>query len=352
MAEDRPFPPSARRIALARRAGLTPASPLLVGAIACGAGVLALGLLGGTLGDRLRALIAAACGGTDRVRSEGSALGGLDAGTPGLTDMGAGDALILTIGDLVFPLLAIAAIAAIAAHLAQTRAVWLPRRAIADAPALDTGPAARSRRASFELLAIGVIGATALGWLWWSAPRVAGLVGIPLAGSGGLSGAAALALSALIAIAIGWIALGVLDALLRHLAHARGLRMTARERREDVRLSAGDPRWRDLRTRLAREPASRALLADATLVLLGDDVAVAIAYDPLRRPVPTRTATGRGVRATQLVALARRDRLAIHRDPALVAALAGGTGPVPDAHWARLAEIVAAIGERDGARPR
>ena len=35
MASERPFPPSARRLALARAAGLTPASPVVVGAAAC-----------------------------------------------------------------------------------------------------------------------------------------------------------------------------------------------------------------------------------------------------------------------------------------------------------------------------
>ncbi|MBA2538012.1 MAG: hypothetical protein H0V17_00125, partial [Deltaproteobacteria bacterium] len=42
------------------------------------------------------------------------------------------------------------------------------------------------------------------------------------------------------------------------------------------------------------------------------------------------------------LALARRERLPIHREPALVGMLAGATGPVPEAQWARLAEIVAA----------
>jgi flagellar biosynthesis protein FlhB len=345
MAEDRPFPPSARRIALARRAGLSPTSPLLVGAVTCGAAALVLAMIAGTVGARLRAMIAAACAGTDRVDS--SPDGALLEGTP----LANSHSLVGAIGDLVVPILAALAIAAVAAQVAQTRTLWLPRRKIDDAPALEAGPIARTRSASFELLAGGVIGATALGWLWWAAPRLAVLPELVLAGgvdaatsdtASVLGATGALTLSALAALAIAWLALGVLDALFRHLAHARALRMTTRERREDERLSAADPRWRDLRAKLAREPAARSLLADATLVLLGDDAAVAIAFDPIRRPVPARTATGRGVRAAQLLALARRDRLAIHRDASLVAALGATTGPVPEAHWARLAEIVAA----------
>ncbi|MBA2541333.1 MAG: type III secretion protein, partial [Deltaproteobacteria bacterium] len=69
MADDRPFPPSPRRRALARRAGLSAASPLLVGAAACAAGVLAVFAIAGAASVRLRAMIAAACSG------DGSAVG-------------------------------------------------------------------------------------------------------------------------------------------------------------------------------------------------------------------------------------------------------------------------------------
>jgi len=70
-------------------------------------------------------------------------------------------------------------------------------------------------------------------------------------------------------------------------------------------------------------------------------------------PIPIRTATGRGPRARQLLGLARRDQLAIHRDPALAAALVAGDGPVPELHWPPLAHIVAAIAaRRDRAAPR
>jgi len=83
-------------------------------------------------------------------------------------------------------------------------------------------------------------------------------------------------------------------------------------------------------------------LTGATLLVLGDGVAVAIAWDPIRRPVPARIAAGRAAEATRLLGLARRDRVPVHRDPGLAEALAG-TGPVDEAEWPRLAEIVAAV---------
>ena len=62
----------------------------------------------------------------------------------------------------------------------------------------------------------------------------------------------------------------------------------------------------------------------------------------MRRPIPTRLLEGRGARATQLLGLARRHRVPVHRDATLATALAG-EGPVPERDWPRLAEIIAAV---------
>ncbi len=329
MAEDRPFAPSPRRLVQARRAGLTPSSPLLVGAVACGVAVLALGVLGRSMMTSLGTQIANACG-------QGDAL---TAGVSVASQAGPlGDVLsstISTIGALVLPLAAVIAVAAVAAQVAQTRTLWIPRRRIEGAPGLPADAGARTRRAGLELFQLLTIGAVAFGWLWWMAPKLAALPTVPLA-------AGALAVSALAALAIAWLAIGVLDAVLRHVALGHALRMSSAEKREDDRLGASDPRWRRLARNLAREPDPRAQLAQATLLVLGDDAAVAIAFDPLRTPTPTRVAVGTGVRVTQLVALARRYRLPIHREPALAAALVERRGAVPETHWARLAELVAA----------
>jgi type III secretion system FlhB-like substrate exporter len=376
---------------------LSAASPLLVGAAACAAGVLAVFTLGSAASTRLRSMIASACAGDNAAVGAGVGdvgsgsgsggsvgSGGLGVGDGGVgigvggdigdADFGGGVRVVVaTIGDLALPVIAMIAVVAIVAHVIQTRGLWLPRRRVDDAPAVDAGAGARTRRAAFEVASGIAIGGVALGWLWWAAPRIARLPQLALtnqddptrattAATIGIGPAAvgALALSALAAFAIAWVAIGVLDALWRHFEVAGALRMTPRERREDERLSAADPRWRALRARLAREPRrgsrkatqdgtggqpagdARTLLAGATVLLLGDDVAVAIAFDPIRQPIPTRTAVGRGVRATQLLALARRERLPIHREPNLVTALADATGLVPETQWARLAEIVAA----------
>jgi type III secretion system FlhB-like substrate exporter len=385
---DRPFPPSPRRRALSRRAGLHAASPLVAGAVACGAALLAASGLAAAAGARLGAWIAAACraAGDPHVAAgaRGAALGfgHIPAGTPGAAsglvpaaagapsaaaplfagdpgallglghapspagDAGAGAVLApLVPADapgallaLALPVLAAAAVAAVIAHLAQTRALWLPQRRVAGAPTVERGAAERATRAAFELAGAAVIAGCTLGWLWLAAPRLAALPSVPLAG-GALIASAAAALTA------AWAGLGVLDALWRHTELARALRMSPRDKREDDRLAGIDPRWRDHRAKASRTTPAEAV-AGSTLLLLGDGAAVAIAWDPARRPIPTRTIAGRAARATQLLGLARRHRIPVHRDVALAAALSAGDGPVPEPHWPRLAEIVAAVGRR------
>jgi flagellar biosynthesis protein FlhB len=322
MAERRPFPPSPRRRALARRAGLHAASPLLVGGGAAAAALIALGAVAGTLADRLGAAIAAACRGTAVLAAPA---------LPGATIAAA------------LPVLGAAAIAAVVAHLAQTRGVWLPRRRLAGAPAPQAGAAPRARRAAGELAAAAGIAGVALAWLWRSAPEFAALTGA----AAGAAAAAPRIAGGAAAIAVAWLALGAIDALARHAALARALAMTAAEKRDDDRLAGADPRWRTQRAALRRSPDPGPAIASATLLIVGEAAAVAVAWDPARRPVPVRTAAGRGPRAAQLLGLARRHGVAIHRDPALAAALVDGDGPVPRRHWPRLAEIVAALRGRD-----
>ncbi|HVK83115.1 MAG TPA: EscU/YscU/HrcU family type III secretion system export apparatus switch protein [Kofleriaceae bacterium] len=350
MAAQRPFPPSARRRALARAAGLHAASPLLVGAAALAAVALVVGAAGHAARRALGVWLADACRGSN-------------ATTPST------GALATTVLELALPVLGAAALAAIVVHLAQTRAPWLPRRRIAGAP---TTPPARVRRSSFELAAAFTVGAVTLGWLWAIAPRLAALVERPLVG-------VLLVPAFLATLAIAYVALGALDALARHAAHAAALRMTHAEQREDARLAGADPRWRKARADAARAPSARDAVASASVLLLGEDlasapatsssagtaahaatgraasdavgagsglVAIAIAWDPVRRPVPIRTAVGRGTRATQLLGLARRHAVPVHRDPVLAAALAANDGPIPEAHWPRLAEIIAATTAR------
>ena len=320
MSEHRPFPPSPRRLALAHRAGLHAASRHITTAVAWLAFlVVALGL-GRAIAARLGAWIAAACG--------GSSSSTLDPASLSATALArAATPLPTTILAIALPLLAAAAIGAGLAHVAQTRALWLPRRNLADAPRIP-------RDVDSRALGFGAVaGAVALGWLWLAAPALA---------AAPTEAAGSLVASAGVALVIAAVAVGSLDAVLRRTRLVLALAMTPAERRDDERRSYADPRWRALRAKLGREDGITTDVARAALIVLGDDVAVAIAWDPIREPIPRRTTVGERAHATQLVALARRYHLPIHRDPVLAAALAATTGPVPRPHWPLLAEIIAA----------
>ena len=324
MTERRPFPPSPRRLALARQAGLSSASAIVVGAVACvGAVIAALGL-GRAAANLVETWIARSC----------AAAGG---STGDVTSAPA--SIVPRIIELAAPLLAAAAIAAIVTHVAQTRALWLPRRRIAGAPGVEP---ARARGAAFDMTSAAIIGVVTFGWLWLTAPRLAALFSVR-----DLVAALGSAIASLIvALAVAWIVIGVFDALLRRLELTRALAMTVTEKRDDDRLAAADPRWRAQRLAVMRGPSTSAAVARSALLLLGDDVAIAIAWDARRQPVPLRVATGRRSLATQLIGLARRYRVPIHRDAQLAAILVESEGPVPDTHWARLAEIIAAVHAR------
>jgi flagellar biosynthesis protein FlhB len=308
------FPPSPRRLALARRAGLHAASPIVVGALACAAALAAAVVTARAGAARVGAWIAAAC--------------------TGHSQLGLGD-LARAVLELAAPLLVAAAVVAAAAHFAQTRALWLPRRRIDGAPAAPRAPR------WLALVAPAVVGAAAVVWLWLVAPRIAAAM------TAGPASAGALIASFVATIACAWAALGIVDALARQLALRAALVMTPAEKREDDRLAAADPRWRARRAELARTPqiagAAVVLLGEAAVAGTREPISAAIAFDPARHPVPTRIAIGRGARATQLVALARRHRIAIHRDADLAAALSDSEGPVPESQWARLAEVLAAV---------
>jgi flagellar biosynthesis protein FlhB len=245
------------------------------------------------------------------------------------------DSVASTVLSVAVPLLGASALTAVVAHVAQTRALWLPVRRIRGAPAV---PRHRGTWTALHAANVVVLGGVTIGWLWLTAPQIATLVHAPDAVPRALGSFAT-------TLAIAWVALATIDALLRRHHLAQALQMTRVEKREDDRMTAADPRWRAQRLDVLRSSVAD-LVARSALVLVGDNIAVAIAWDARRQPVPIRTATGRHAHASQILALARRHRIAIHRDVDLAKQLVGGEGPVPDSCWPRLAEIFAATGGR------
>ena len=322
MSGDRPLPPSPRRLAEARRAGRVPWSPALVGGAALAGGALALAVA--SSGGAFAAMLADGA----RAAALADPIARARAASPA--------AIAGEVAVLLAPVALVAAALALAAHLAQTRALWLPRRA---GPRL---PAASPRRAATFLVALArgvALAAIAGAVIAGAAPLLARHTGAPVA----LTGALALTLAIVVVahLAAGAIALGALDWLERVRRHRADLAMSARDARDERRETEADPRWRRLRGRAAADDdAVRAAL----VVIVSDDAAAALAWHPRWQPVPRVTTAARGRAALALAALARRHAVPLHRDAALAPALAALAGrAVPDRLHPAVARVVVAV---------
>ena len=284
MAANRPFPPSPRRLALARsRRAARRERRSWSGPSPAAATVLAVVALG-------------------RVTAHSWAAGSPPRATAAPRRSRAPTGSLARSSRSRCPLLGAAAIAAVIAHLAQTRAVWLPRRRLANAPRLEPG---RGTRASARPRCAAVIGAVAFGLavadgasaggahVVAQAPPACSSRASPLhsRSPGSRSGPSTRSSS-----------MPELTPFTPHDGGRQARRRSPGRRRPAV---ARPPRRASRTGRPCRDA-----VAGASLLLLGDGAAVAIAWDPIHRPMPVRTATGRAARATQLVGLARRHAIA------------------------------------------
>lgn len=405
---DRSLPATPRRLALARKAGAVAHSPTLTTAAAWAGALAALialaprlleelqrglrhGLLAASPAAASSASSAAASSTTASAAAvvEGTAAAPF-APAPALASV---DQLAALVGDslvaaaqLAAPVALAAALAALVVHLAQTRAVWIPRRALRGAPLPADDLAARAGRGLAQAVRGAALAAAGLGSLIAAAPALAAT--LILDDGRLLPVTAAVLSSAALAIVAAWVALGAVELVARTLALAAAARMTAEEHREELRASGGAARlWREQRQRASRAtfasatsaattttttttttspaPSSRAdrlALAGAALLITGDEVCAAIAWHPRRQPAPRLVLARRGRGVEFILALARAGGLPIHRAPELAgqlaalaerpaasspapasaASLASAADPqIPRALWPRLADLVA-----------
>ncbi len=335
MAESRPLPASPRRLAEARRAGRVAWSPALVGAGATAG--LALGVAAAGAG-----LIAAA----------GRTIAGAVATATGPDPVAAAGAVrapavIAEIAAAAVPLLAATGALALAAHLAQTRGAWLPRRAAPRLPASVDDAARRAGSTALDLARAAVLAVVAASFAITAAAALAGHHGVTAAAAtrtGALAGALAGALLAHLAAAA--IAVGLLDWLERARRLRADLTMSHRDAAEEQREAAGDPRWRRERARRRGVPDDADAVRAARVLIVAGDRAVAIAWHARWQPVPRVVAVARDSRGvTRLAALARRHGVVLHVDAVLADALATlePGRVVAEAHHAALARVIVAI---------
>ncbi len=327
---DRSHPASPRRLALARAAGWVAHSPSLTTAAAWAGALAALASTAPAQLMAWRALWRQAA----LELSAGEVSGGASA-------LRAASAIAIS----ALPVVAVAAVAALAAHLLQVRAFFLPRRRVPGAPTLPRSVRRRLGAAAWALARAAALTAVGLAATWASLDELA-------AWGSGQAPAAAVAAAARVALSLAatWTALGAVELLASALLRRAALRMTASEKRQELREQAGAGGFPRRRPPAASEVgAARRHLADATVLVLGDAVAAAVRWQPSRRPEPEVILVRRGSAVSYAVALARRSEVPVVRSPTLAAQLAmaesteGDRAEVPALARAELAELVVAV---------
>ncbi len=328
--EHRPFPPSARRLAEARLAGRVAWSPALVagGAIAGGAIVLAA-----VSGAWVRE---AGLGITQGAASAQSAAPVDDA----LATRGAD--VIATVLALALPAVVVIAAVALAAHVAQTRSGWLPRRASRRLPPAHDDALRRGGLGALGLGRAIAVAAVAAGLLVPASSVLAAHAGAPAGVTGAFAGT--LAITLLASAAATAITLGAIDWLERARRIRADLAMTAREVRDERRESEADPAWRRARARAAR-PTDDEAVRRATVVVVAGDRAAAVSWHARWQPVPLVTAAGSGRAGSRLAALARRHRVPVLHAPTLAPALValGANAVIPERLHPDVARVLVSV---------
>jgi flagellar biosynthesis protein FlhB len=331
-----------RRLREARRQGHVPVSRALTAAISLAAGFLALraGAAAGTgqLATYLRSALArAAAGGSGR-----------EALAAGLRQ---GAALLL------LPL-GIAAVAAAAAGIAQTRGLVTLTPVRIDLARVQPSWQRVLSAATWADVAHGLAAALIL-----LGVAVAALA--PLARSiGALTGASAgavLAATGALAATVGWrlvaavVALGALDLIWQRRRYRQALRMTRRDVERERKQEEGDPRHRAARQQRHRELSGQLTLGDireADFVVTGAGCVVGLRYRGVG--VPLVVARGERLLAERLEARAREAGRASFTDAALAAALVTleEGSAIPPALYDAVAVIVKASLEQQEPGPR
>ncbi|MBS0580738.1 MAG: flagellar biosynthesis protein FlhB [Proteobacteria bacterium] len=168
-----------------------------------------------------------------------------------------------------------------------------------------------------------LIAAVAAAMLWHDAPTLAALGGLPAQEA--LLRAAALIGDAFLVLAGSVAAIAAIDVPWQLWQHARRLRMTRQEIREEMKESEGAPETRGRIRSIQRELARRRMMADVpradVVVVNPTHYAVALRYLESRMRAPVVVAKGMDHVAARIRALAEEHQVPIFEAPPLARAL-------------------------------
>jgi flagellar biosynthetic protein FlhB len=198
-------------------------------------------------------------------------------------------------------------------------------------------------RTLLKLAAVGLA-------LWWAAGDLDGSVEVIAGDAGALADSISSRVGRLLTATLAAMAsVAALDLLWVRFSHARKLRMSRQEMRDEIKESEGDPFLKARRLQVARARSRRRMLdavPKATVVITNPThYAVALAYERGRDAAPRVTAKGVDAMAARIRAAAEKHGVPIVPNPPLARALwrLDDDAEVPEEHFKAVAEIIAFV---------
>lgn len=199
-----------------------------------------------------------------------------------------------------------------------------------------------------SVLKFGLIGAIAVWWLWTHVGEFMAL-GEESLESGAMHAASLIAWSFLV-MGAATILIAAVDVPLQLWSHARELRMTRQEVKDEMKEIEGRPEVRARVRRKQRELASRRMMQEVpkadVIVTNPTHFAVALRYDPERMRAPKVVAKGADLMALAIRRLGEAHRVPVFEAPPLARALywnAGLDQEIPTELYLAVAQVLAYV---------
>lgn len=201
-----------------------------------------------------------------------------------------------------------------------------------------------------------LIGSVALWWMWHDAENILLLGELPV--ESGLAHAAYLVGWAFLVVSLATILVAAVDVPFQLWQHARQLRMTKQEVRDEMKETEGKPEVKQQIRRLQQEMARRRMMQEVpkadVIVTNPTHYAVALRYEAGRMRAPTVVAKGAGLVAARIRAIGVEHKVALYEAPPLARALYFSTDlgqEIPAGLYLAVAQVLAYIFQLRDPRP-
>ncbi|MDQ6993371.1 MAG: flagellar biosynthesis protein FlhB [Mariprofundus sp.] len=126
-------------------------------------------------------------------------------------------------------------------------------------------------------------------------------------------------------VAVIWVALALTDVMYQRWEHAKSMRMSKKEQRDEHKDSEGDPQMKGKIRQMQMQQAQNRMMADvpdADVVITNPThISIALAYDPLSPGAPKLLAKGKGHIAAKIRELARENHIPMRENKPLARSL-------------------------------